>query len=347
MLRERIKEYTVPLVFSILCILCFLFAGVSSTFLLNQLLLRFVRNGIMVLALIIPIVGGMGLNFAVVVGAMSAQMAYIFVLNMQLYNTAGFLLVIAITIILSAAFGTLIGKALNIVKGREMITSIIIGFLANYIYQLIFMVGFGTLIPVHNKEIVLASGIGVNNMVDLAPFKSNADKLLQISICKIDIPILMILVVLVFAYIIFYILNTVLGQKIRAVGMSMEKSAVLGINVNDIRVVTLVISTIIAAIGQLVFLKNMGVINVYTGHLNTDVFSCAALLAGGATIKKASVGNALIGILLLHTLFILSPLAGQNLFNNVSLGEYFRSFIAYGLIAFALVMNIKHDENGL
>ncbi|HPL54717.1 MAG TPA: ABC transporter permease, partial [Bacillota bacterium] len=124
-------------------------------------------------------------------------------------------------------------------------------------------------------------------------------------------------------------------------------SAALGINVNGIRMVTLVNSTIIAAIGQLVFLKNIGVINVYTGHLNTDVFSCASLLAGGATIKKASVRNALIGILLLHTLFILSPLAGQNLFNNVSLGEYFRSFMAYGLIAFALIMNIKHDEDGL
>jgi len=347
MIKERIKEYIVPLVFSVLCILCFIFAGVSSTFLLNQLLLRFVRNGIMVLALIIPIVGGMGLNFAVVVGAMAAQMAYLFVLNMQLYNIAGFLLVIIISVVLSAAFGILIGKALNIVKGREMITSIIIGFLANYIYQLIFMVGFGTVIPVHNKKIVLASGIGVNNMVDLAPFKNGSDKLFQISAGSIDIPVLMILTVLIFAYLICYILNTKLGQKIRAVGMSMEKSAALGINVNGIRMVTLVISTIIAAIGQLVFLKNIGVINVYTGHLNTDVFSCASLLAGGATIKKASVRNALIGILLLHTLFILSPLAGQNLFNNVSLGEYFRSFMAYGLIAFALIMNIKHDEDGL
>ncbi len=344
MSRKLKAEYVVPLVFSMLCVICFIYAGVSLTFLVNQVMLRFIRNGIMVLALIIPIMGGLGLNFAVVVGAMASQMAYLFVLNSKICGSIGFLLVILLSIILSIMFGLFVGKAMNIAKGREMITSIIIGFLANYIYQLIFMVGFGTVIPVNNKEIVLANGIGVNNMVDLAPFKGSLDKLLAIKIGAIDIPLLWILIVLIFSYLVYYILNTKLGYKIRAIGMSMEKSAAVGIDVNSIRVIALVISTTLAAIGQLIYLKNMGVMNVYTGHLNTDTFSCAALLAGGATIKKASVRNALLGIILLHTLFILSPLAGQNVFNNVSLGEYFRSFIAYGTIAFALIMNMKHED---
>lgn len=338
------KEHTVPLVFSMLCVICFMYAGVSLTFLVNQVMLRFIRNGIMVLALIIPIMAGLGLNFAVVVGAMASQMAYIFVLNFKIYGSFGFLLVIFLSITLSTLLGLLVGKAMNIAKGREMITSIIIGFLANYIYQLIFMVSFGTAIPVNNKEIVLASGVGVNNMVDLAPFKGSLDKFLAIKIGAIDIPLLWVFIVLIFSYLVYYLLNTKLGQKIRAIGMSMEKSAAVGIDVNRTRVIALVISTILAAIGQMVFLKNMGVMNVYTGHLNTDTFSCAALLAGGATIKTASIRNALLGIILLHTLFVLSPLAGQNVFNNVSLGEYFRSFIAYGIIAFALIMNMKHEE---
>jgi simple sugar transport system permease protein len=126
--------------------------------------------------------------------------------------------------------------------------------------------------------------------------------------------------------------------------MSEERAENIGIDVNRTRVIALVISTVIAAIGQFVFVQDMGMINVYTGHLNTDIFSCAALLAGGATIKNAQVKNALLGIFLLHTLFILSPLAGQNVFHNVSLGEYFRSFVAYGTIAFALIMNLKYDS---
>jgi simple sugar transport system permease protein len=50
------------------------------------------------------------------------------------------------------------------------------------------------------------------------------------------------------------------------------------------------------------------------------------------------------GIFLFHTLFIVSPQAGQNLFNNAALGEYFRSFVAYGTIALALIINIKNEN---
>ncbi|SNT12563.1 hypothetical protein SAMN05446037_104226 [Anaerovirgula multivorans] len=79
--------------------------------------------------------------------------------------------------------------------------------------------------------------------------------------------------------------------------------------------------------------------------MNLDIFSAAALLAGGATFKKATIKNAFIGLILFHTLFIVSPLAGQNLFKNPALGEYFRSFIAYGTIIFALMMNMKHEKS--
>ena len=78
--------------------------------------------------------------------------------------------------------------------------------------------------------------------------------------------------------------------------------------------------------------------------MNTDVISCAALLAGGASIKSAKIRHALIGVFLFHTLFIVSPQAGQNLFNNAALGEYFRSFVAYGTIAVALIINVKNEN---
>ena len=107
------------------------------------------------------------------------------------------------------------------------------------------------------------------------------------------------------------------------------------------------IATVLAALGQLVFLQNIGMFDVYTAHMNADVISCAALLAGGASIKSAKIRHALIGVFLFHTLFIVSPQAGQNLFHNAALGEYFRSFVAYGTIAFALIVNIKHEDKRL
>ena len=180
-------------------------------------------------------------------------------------------------------------------------------------------------------------------MVDLAPYRNTIDRLWNIEIAGVTVPLFMILAVLLAAGITRYILDTRLGMKIRAAGSAPDEAEKMGVNVGRVRIIALIISTVTACIGQIVFLQNIGMMNVYTAHMNTDIFSCAALLAGGATIKRAGVRNAFAGIILFHTLFIVSPQAGQNIFGNAALGEYFRSFVAYGAIAFALFMNIKRE----
>jgi len=37
-------------------------------------------------------------------------------------------------------------------------------------------------------------------------------------------------------------------------------------------------------------------------------------------------------------MFIVSPMAGKNLIGNAQVGEYFRVFVSYGIIAIALVL---------
>ena len=68
------------------------------------------------------------------------------------------------------------------------------------------------------------------------------------------------------------------------------------------------------------------------------------ILVGGATVKQAKIRNCFIGVILFHALFITSPLAGQNMFNNPSVGEYFRSFLAYGIIVIAIIINLKNEK---
>jgi len=68
-------------------------------------------------------------------------------------------------------------------------------------------------------------------------------------------------------------------------------------------------------------------------------FAIAALLVGGASVQKATNKQALLGIVLFHTLFIVSPLAGKELFGDPVIGEYFRVFVSYGVIAMALAMH--------
>ena len=109
----------------------------------------------------------------------------------------------------------------------------------------------------------------------------------------------------------------------------------------------IVVSTMLASAGQIMFVLNIGSINVYTGHLNVDVFACASILAGGATLNKASLKNVFLGVVLFHTMFIVSPMAGKVLFSNVAIGEYFRSFVAYSTIVISLIMNIHNEKQGV
>ena len=133
-------------------------------------------------------------------------------------------------------------------------------------------------------------------------------------------------------------LRTKLGQEMRAVGQDMGVAAVAGIDVNRTRIIAICISTVIAALGQIIFLQNLGNLSTYNAHENVGMFSAAALLIGGAAVSKATVGQALMGTVLFHLLFNVSPMAGKNLFGSAEIGEYFRVFIAYGIIAVTLAL---------
>ncbi len=337
------RNYFVPLFFFVLSVLAIIGAEVSLNFVSSELYSRFIRNGILVVSLLIPIMSGMGINFSISIGAIAAQIAMIIVVDRQVVGVKGYLLAVGLSIIFAVIFGNLIGYLLNKAKGREMIASMVIGFLGTSLYQLIFMVAYGTIIIPKNKDILLSRGIGLRNTIDCNYFKKLYDGVLMVKVGDMSVSLLPVIIILLLGFMVHYISHSKLGYHMRAVGESMGKSEMLGIDVDRTRRLSIVISTVLAALGQLMFIQDLGMVNVYTGHLSLGVFSAAALLVGGATFKRANLKNAYIGLLLFHTLFIVSPLAGQNLFKNAALGEYFRSFIAYGTIVFALMMNLRNE----
>ena len=58
-----------------------------------------------------------------------------------------------------------------------------------------------------------------------------------------------------------------------------------------------------------------------------------------AAVADPANGQAIIGCLLFHTLFVVAQDAGTVMFGNPVVGEYFRVFLCYGVIAVALVMH--------
>ncbi|MEF9952487.1 MAG: ABC transporter permease [Clostridium sp.] len=338
-IKDKLIDNNIVIVFLSVAIVGFFISDMNATFVVNEVITRFVRNGIMVLALIIPIISGLGLNFAISIGALCANFGFVIVIMKGIGGYPGLLVALLIGVVLSVFTGYLIGVILNKVKGNEMIATIIIGFLGTSIYQLVFMVGYGTVFKVDNKEILLSKGIGIRHVIDMVDYRNTINELLTLSIGGIRIPIFMIALTIAFALVVKYILNTPLGIKFKAVGEDFEKSKLSGINSEKVRIKAIIISTVMACVGQIIYLQDIGMLSVYTAHMNRDVFACAAILVGGATLRKASIKNAFVGLILFHFLFVVTPQAGQNLFSSVAIGEYFRTFIAYGIIAFSIMYN--------
>lgn len=335
----------VPIVFLIICLIGFYFSGLPFNFLLNEMIFRLSRNLILVMSLIIPVITGMGLNFGIVLGAMAGQVGLIIIINYGIGGIGGILVAMLLSTPVAILLGFLVGQVLNKAKGKEMITSMILGFFANGIYQLIFIVMAGSIIPFSNKDILKSTGVGLRNVIDLAIIRKSLDNLAFGSITHYPIATF-ILIILLFVGLYFF-LKTKLGQEMRAVGQNMHVAGVSGINVDRTRIIAIVISTVLAAWGQIVYLQNLGNFSTYNNHEQVGLFAVAALLIGGASVDKASWKEALLGTFLFHFLFVVSPQAGQNLIGDAQIGEYFRAFIAYGVIGLALLLHAWEKTKAL
>lgn len=458
----------VVILFLLLCVGATAASKQPLTFVIPELFTRIARNAFIVLALIIPVITGLGLNFGIVVGAMAAQIALFLTTYWGFTGVGGFFITVALATPIALVFGFLVGKLFNLVKGNEMIVGLILGYFADGIYQLIFLFVFGGVIAMNNPTLMIATGVGVKNTIDLkdtvkyaldtipmltvleigfylviagllfttihkrikkqavnwkdtalkaaaavfvyaltfiGPVEQflSSDRLLLLSAVELGclsvvlwqlfqivrhkmtkhtgagsfgkrdtfdirralvfivlagavygltyIPALFNVLIAVQLPVMTYIcigalcvfnnllMRTRLGQNMRAVGQNRAVANSAGIDVDKTRIIAMLFSTVLASWGQLIYLQNIGTMSTYGAHTQVGQFAIAALLVGGASVQKATNKNALLGIVLFHTLFIVSPLAGKELFGDPVIGEYFRVFVSYGVIAMALAMH--------
>lgn len=499
--RSFVFENKVMLLFVVLTTASIIISGLPLTVIAGSVFERFGRNGFLVLALLVPVLAGLGLNFGLVIGAMAGQIGLFFAILAGINGIPGMLVSTLIATPLAMLFGWMVGRLFNRMKGAEMIAGLILGFFADGFYQLFFLFVLGGVIPITHEGLMLPGGIGVKNMIDLKGYrmplndgsggetvkgfiegafdklpigdlitaitiavivyllvrgvmvmmkkstfglrdlalgiaatvsfsllqipaikqllkinnlnflttltivliviavwqmarlvyafilhkregtektdveaKSPSDvlsqspdqKFLQKSDSRRSLLILLLCAVIygltyippirtimrfiripVFTYMLIagvcyftrWLLRTRIGQNMRTVGHSQVIANASGINVDRTRVIAMMISTVLACWGQLIFLQSLGTVATYTQHVQVAQFSIAALLVGGATVQKATTKNAIIGIFLFHSLFVVAPEAGKQLFNDSQIGEHFRVFISYGVIALALAMH--------
>ncbi|WP_105617880.1 ABC transporter permease subunit [Vallitalea okinawensis] len=152
----------------------------------------------------------------------------------------------------------------------------------------------------------------------------------------LKIPVVTWLIIALLCLFTVWILKTKLGQDFRTIGQSQHIGKVAGINVNRTRIIAVIISTVLAAWGQIILLQNIGTMNTYGSHRQVGMFSVAAILIGGASVSKANIKHAILGVILFQSVFIVSPTAGKTLFGDAQIGEFFRAFVVYFVIGLSL-----------
>ena len=335
---DLIRGNSVPLMFVLICAVFIPLSGFSGSYLLNEIMTRLGRNAFLILSLLIPIMAGMGLNFGMTLGAMAGQIGLILVADWQIWGIPGLVLAAIISIPISILLGLMCGVLLNRAKGREMITSYIISFFVNGVYMLVVLYMMGPIIPIAHNTLKLPRGYGIRYTVSLLPMRQTIDNALAIYVGGVKIPVLTLIIIAVACLFIVWFRKTKLGQDMRAVGQDMEVARDAGINVERTRIISMVISTVFAGFGMIIYLQNLGNFPTYSAHTNVGMFCIAALLVGGASVEKASIGNVFLGVILFHTMFIVAPSAGTKITGDSMIGEYFRVFISYAVITIALVM---------
>ena len=336
--KDLIGNNSVPIMFILICLYCIPTSGFSASYLLNEVMTRLGRNAFLILSLLIPIMAGMGLNFGMTLGAMAGEIGLIFVADWQIWGIPGLVLAAIISIPISIGLGVFIGKILNKAKGREMITSYMIAFFMTGIYQLVVLYMMGPIIPIKHASIKLPRGYGIRNTVSLLNMRQSLDNLIPLKIGGVKIPVLTLILIVLACLFIVWFRRTKLGQDMRAVGQDMEVARDAGINVERTRVIAMVMSTVFAGFGMIIYLQNVGNFPTYTAHSQIGMFAIAALLVGGASVDKAGIGNVFLGVILFHTMFIVAPKTGAAITGDSMIGEYFRVFVSYAVITVALVM---------
>ena len=105
-------------------------------------------------------------------------------------------------------------------------------------------------------------------------------------------------------------------------------------------VIAIVMSTVIAAVGVVVYSQSYGILHLYDGPFMMSFPAVSAIVIGGASPKKATVTNALIGTFLYQTTYLLSiPVANALLIPEMA--EILRTIITSGIILYAFIFERK------
>ncbi len=293
---------------------------------------RFGMNAILVLAMVPSIQSGIGINFNLPLGVIFGLIGALVSIELGLSGLSSFLVALAVAVPLAIVAGYLYGLMLNKVKGQEMTVGNYVGFSV-----VSFMCIFWLVAPFRSPELTWAMG-GTGLRVTLSMESSMGgllDNFLAFRIGATKIPTGLLLTFAILATIVWIFSKSKKGTAMRVAGSSEAFATSNGVNVDKQRLLGIVLSTVLAAIGIIVYSQSFGFLQLYNAPLYVALPAAASILIGGASLKKAKILHVIIGTFLFQGLLVVA-LPVINIISEGSMAEIIRIIISNGIILYAL-----------
>lgn len=351
------------------------FVGVNVFTAFNNTIVRFGMNGVMVLAMIPMVQAGCGLNFGLPLGIIAGLLGATLSIELnteilaklaelgsqykiswltqeflQTYREpVGFASALIIAIPVAAVLGWFYGKLLNRVKGDEMMIATYVGF-----SSVSFMCIAWLLLPYKHPTMVWGyAGRGLRTTISVDGFWLHVlndwlsldfqreftinGKIIDVNL---SIPTGMLIFFALMAFLVWIFMRTKTGTAMTAVGSNPEFARASGVNVDKMRTISVVMSTILGAVGIIVYEQSFGFIQLYMGPFYMALPAVASILLGGASVNKATILNVVVGTFLFQGILTMTPTVFNSMFQT-DMSEVIRLIVSNGMILYALTRKVR------
>jgi simple sugar transport system permease protein len=253
-------------------------------------------------------------------------------MEIGLRGFTGFFAAILFSLPFAVVAGWAYAVLLNKVKGQEMMVGTYVGFSSVAV-----MCIFWLLAPFRNPEMVWAiGGQGLRYTLTLDKYFGKVlNNLLLVSIGQWEFPLGLLGFFGILCLLIHLFFKTKVGMAVKAAGANPRFAQASGIDPDRTRTVGVILSTVLGAVGIIVYAQSYGFLQLYMAPQMMGFPAVAAILIGGANLKDARISHVVLGTALFQTLLTIAlPVTSRVIEGDIS--EVARLIISNGMILYAL-----------
>lgn len=321
--------------------------GLSVPSLLGDAIRRWAMYGILVLAMVPAVQCGIGLNFGISLGIVAGLLGATLAIEIGIGNPwMSILVAILVGVGIASILGAGYGLLLNRVKGSEMTVSTYVGFSVIAFMNMIWLS-----LPFVSGELIWPlGGQGMRNTISLAnSFGEVLNKFLGFNIGNevngLYIPTGLIIFFIVACVLVWLFMKSKVGMAMSAAGANPVFTRSSGINVNKMRILGTAVSTVLGAIGIIIYSQSYGFLQLYNAPLMMGFHCVAAVLIGGASVNRAKISHVIIGTFLFQGILAVALPVVNKLMPESNLSDVIRIIISNSIILYALSKTKGGNKN--